>query len=914
MKDSKFIALGFSTDLIDKIQKRSLTLTGLRGNGKAALMGQGFTEAEAILIQERVNRTPVPTRTVEELMARTGCVCCYCADGIGSRPYQIHHINKYSKSRDHGIQNLMLVCPNHHVIIHSTSLDVEEQLASKRAWENLWEIGRQYIDKGFDFPFGAFEYIDYNVAGKITDIFSFGPAKPSICEQLSEGVLLEDAIKILNDHNQVLLTGESGSGKTTLSLGIGAKAVGMTVYRYIVGEKNSLETMNEIVNFLGFSARPILLIVDDANTKLVPAHIEKILRFAQKDRKVLVVNTKLQLSGNENLEQRVADTVLPITWESIRHTVTTNLIKNEKTVMAYLKENGLDFYHGDRIGYSMGNSKLSFVIDSYASGTQSVWQFVFMLASGEKLLSRRMMELRSHDRLDLLAAFLAAEQIATVEQGASLDEIRNFFRTHIHFRDQEQPSNEWLAASIGELSKWRMIKRNRDRYNLAHRMLARGVLEQLYLADPKNTSHLLDSYFYSNRPVRQILILWSWLTNTTLRDYTSAWKNSLGLDDWKRIGDQAAAEGLSTFVILTDRLHPSNKVILEHILAGMGETLGRMINRQDTGTIYYFNQLAMAVRYNAPEIWPALLGELDKRKIYVLIRDAQDWELDKVSWLLGSIRECGQKAWILSLTDQFEKSDFAYMADRLKKGDIQSFSNLMSFWRGYVRNIIVGEFIAYMSYIPKLLKDCMIKDFDLSNIHSGYYEIFAFPELIDQILLVLDPSGMAEEYVELTPDQWGSVLVLSNLSSYGSIPVIQTFMENLDLGRLMVNIKRYYREDIYNFRLVIHQLAYDEKRKNVIATLLEPLVQDAVEISISQGRWDREHESILDAFSRIDPAWVDNYCNQSGITLTKHREEIKEETDHEERVVFKHIRDIEKNQLEAFMPKYKIEHSETASS
>ena len=200
-----FLSLGFDTDLIHKIGQRSLTLSGLKGMNKGALLQNGFSVSETEIIRDKVNRKSIPETNIETLLERCGNSCCYCGDGDSTRPFQIHHMNEYASSRDHGEANLMLVCPTHHVNIHLKKLPVAEQVQQKRTWESLQIIAKEYQSRNISFPFGAFEPVDYLTPGEVTDIFSFGPPKASVCKSISKGTVLNDAIQTLNKNNKIIL-------------------------------------------------------------------------------------------------------------------------------------------------------------------------------------------------------------------------------------------------------------------------------------------------------------------------------------------------------------------------------------------------------------------------------------------------------------------------------------------------------------------------------------------------------------------------------------------------------------------------------------------------------------------------------------------------------------------------------------
>ena len=96
-KDSerKLISLGFDTDLIKKIDHKSLTLSGLRGQSKEALTKNGFTDEETKLILEKINRKEIDDAVINNILSKSGEICCFCNDGNNARPFQIHHIKEY---------------------------------------------------------------------------------------------------------------------------------------------------------------------------------------------------------------------------------------------------------------------------------------------------------------------------------------------------------------------------------------------------------------------------------------------------------------------------------------------------------------------------------------------------------------------------------------------------------------------------------------------------------------------------------------------------------------------------------------------------------------------------------------------------------------------------------------------------
>src|SRR3954471_1588181 len=106
------LAFGFSSDLIEKIEKTRHTVGELRAMSRQKLL-QSYTPSEVDAIKSRIDRTPVDEKVILKVVAAAGRICCFCADGIDTRPFQIHHIDPYSETQDNSEDNLLFVCPTH---------------------------------------------------------------------------------------------------------------------------------------------------------------------------------------------------------------------------------------------------------------------------------------------------------------------------------------------------------------------------------------------------------------------------------------------------------------------------------------------------------------------------------------------------------------------------------------------------------------------------------------------------------------------------------------------------------------------------------------------------------------------------------------------------------------------------------
>ena len=885
-----FLSLGFDTELIEKISNCGLTISGLKGMGKEALLKLGFSATETKLIREKVNRKPIPDDNLNLLLDKSGGSCCYCEDGDTTRPYQIHHIHEYASSQDHSEANLLLICPNHHVNIHATKLSISEQIAKKRSWENLQSVAKSYQQRSISFPFGAFEAVDYLIPGELTEVFSFGPPRPSVCRLISRGTVMDDAIQVLDEQNKIILSGSSGSGKTTLAIALAGNLDSYQVFKYVKGDKTSIGIAKEILLFLGLAQKKLVLIIDDANTKLQTEQIDKILQCAQVDKRIIIINTRNTLSSQQNLEQKYSNIVVPITWETIRPAVKANLLGSEAQVIAFLKDNDLDTFQTYRIGFSTLDRRLSEVLENYSKETDSVWQFIFMLASGNQKLRRIYQDLFAKNRLDLVVEYIGIKQISKVEAGVTLEEIRTLFSSHSKLNMRPVPSDEWLTETLAELSNLRILKASRDRFNLTHRRFALSFLEECFLQRRSDSAELYDPIFNNLNNVREIIILWSWLRDTTANFYLKAWRERLILADWIELGNKAAADGIFCLSQLSYYLHPGSEKLLNEILKDKAVTIAGYLNNPEIGTLYYFSYLATAIRYNCSGIWEELLSNVDQSIFAKEIKKAEPMMFDIIDRIFYSIQETHPQ-WIEEMSTHFRQNDFLKIIEKIARGKVNHLSNLVSFQRKYILDISKSDLVFYANKIGELLDNCPIPEINFPFFYDGIYELLAFPELIDQILIKLDPAKLALEFVSLTPQHWENLLSISYMSQYCDSTIIKDILSLIDVDKLISNIYAFYLDYKHEFRVIIYQLCHaTSAKKHEFALAIAPLAKNVIQIDPVNK--EIKYKDVLEALWTLDRDIAVTLCNELGIdssavTFEKHHsvdyEKIIEYIDDEER-------------------------------
>lgn len=112
---SALMAYGIDSVTAEKISN-IYAIQQLKKQNMESLVSLGISEeaAERFLHSTRV---PIPSKTVEEVLAKSAFTCCICHQpGL---PIVIHHLDKWEHSHSHDLDNLAVLCLNHHGEAHS---------------------------------------------------------------------------------------------------------------------------------------------------------------------------------------------------------------------------------------------------------------------------------------------------------------------------------------------------------------------------------------------------------------------------------------------------------------------------------------------------------------------------------------------------------------------------------------------------------------------------------------------------------------------------------------------------------------------------------------------------------------------------------------------------------------------------
>lgn len=861
----RLISLGFDTLLIDKIALKDLTLSGLRGQSINALKIAGFTDAEASVIFDKVKREPIDSSVLEAIKYKCGCVCCFCSDGNTAQPYQIHHIEEYFITRNNTEANLMLVCPTHHSSIHSNNMPYVKQKNIKTAWENTWDIVKEYQQRSISFPFGAFENLDYSAPGSIIEIFDFMAPSPAICFKILQQELANDAKELLARYNKIIITGESGSGKSTFAKGLGGNFTDHKVFNY-VAPKNLVDGVGEILKFLSFSVKPIALIIDNANFYFSQPQIETILSAASTGKLIILTFTSTFSIESDNSQQHYLRFMLPVDWQRLKFGISQILQSYEIEVLEYFKANNIDDEDDHLLGAGIHNITLKDLIGKYEDQVSSVWQFIYLISGGFALLDNLHVSLVKSDRTDVVVFYIALHQISQNEFGVTYHQIKQLYTTHSALNNKPTPEDEWLVGILRELTIKNIIKVDRGRYNTIHREFARKFVEISYLKSQKFAEEILNTIFFDFNRIRETVILWSWMYHSLAKEYILKWRRTLSDDQLKTMVDFAAVDKISTISILADRLHNygfnPDSTPLRQLFEDKVLEISLLIDQGSDGTLFYINRLFSSLKEDNPALIMQILDLSNSHKLYDLVKKSDPESFESFFWLFNTIYQVHPE-WTKSFAQNFKNEDFFNILKKIEKGDLDSLTNVYNCHKNFFIDITKSTFKIYSKKFGELIKDCTLKELKFSPISStNFVELMYFKNDVKDVFDQLNFNQISRDFENCSPRFWGNLLTLSNLGNHYDYHVITRIVDAIDIEKLEYNISQYFDQYFYELRVLIYQLCYGSESKRLkFSEMLKPYIRKIL------AQHKKDQNDVLSAYCTLDKIRGKEICDEFNIVI-----------------------------------------------
>lgn len=138
------LARGLNSRSIDNVLAAGHTLSNLKLQSRETLQDLGLDTREIKAVYDGA-RPPIPFSAATKVLYDSKLMCCVCRNQ--SKPYVIHHLESWAKSKDHSENNLVVLCLDHHDLAHTThQLSLSLTPNRLRALKAKWLDSARYSD------------------------------------------------------------------------------------------------------------------------------------------------------------------------------------------------------------------------------------------------------------------------------------------------------------------------------------------------------------------------------------------------------------------------------------------------------------------------------------------------------------------------------------------------------------------------------------------------------------------------------------------------------------------------------------------------------------------------------------------------------------------------------------------------
>ncbi len=852
---------GIPSNLVQAVGANGHTVSVLTAMSKVAL-AKYYSEEEVALLADRLKRHPIPQDDLGEVLSRSKGVCCICADGQSSRPYQIHHIKPYSVSSDHSVNNLALVCPTHHQAIHQESRSPDRQRELRAAWYSLASLVGEFEHRGIPFPFGAFEGISFEANSDPTEILScLGVVSPSTSRDLVPSHLVHQVCGAIDEHGFALVGGLSGSGKSTLAMAVGGEYAreGYRVIRYRSGLHSSAQ--EEVQRCMGVAVRPTIIVLDDVNRVMDRDAFHALAKASSKTVRLLGIWTTEGANWSEpGLSARLH--MLRVTWDDLKPRLLEILDENEAAYLELLPKQ-------DRFGHQhVGGGYLDVSLVERAQRlqgeTETVSQFLYLLRSGAEVSQAIIRELVEQGRSDTPILYAAIEQIAGFEKPVTADETAEALTQSLGVHTPAVWTQECLEAQ----AKKGVLRQVRNGFTTIHRDWAVSFIAAA-LVDPsagESTSMILRRSFGDVSQIDFVRLhrIWSWIWSTSAgRSFVEVWARSLTEADWILLVGRAAESGLTELGFLLGRMHMLfstttwNKTAASAFRKSKDRVIRAVINASPEDW-YWVSQVTMAIGYVSPEVYDELISLWEPRAVADLIQKAPPHLYERVPWCFTEARE-RHAAWCKRVGQQISPTTVIERLNSVPQGDIRTIHEAFGVLRTFGVPAMRSTLRRFVAACQNTLTGASLNELQPVIVTELQLILHVYPDDVEKMLSVVDHKAMAAELTTSIPRTWFRA---GGLFSFACGDAVTKIVGHLDIDALAQNVAKYIPRYRYELRVLLWLLSKSEVRTDDLATSLYPSALTAC------AQADSESSSIVSAFTALDAQAGARLQSEAGIALT----------------------------------------------
>jgi hypothetical protein len=845
------LGLGFDTDLIARVEANGHTVRSLRAQSRRALQSN-YSQTDIALIQEKIQRAAISSEVIDAILRVSDRVCCFCRDGISTRPFQIHHAVEYSKTQDNSLENLILVCPNHHQTIPKIQTP-EQQKQARTEWYAIVALVLSYRAKGVLFPYGSFVALDYASEPDPIALIDGYRLSNATALDIAQTDFAMTAVQRLDHTPFLALAGASGSGKSTFARGVIGHLWkrGFTAFQY--QSSPIRQSAAEVLTFLSLADHNSILLLDDANVYLSEIDVTAIQAASRSGARVVCTWTR-DGAGAPSLERHLPDWML-IDWDQLQPGVHEYLMAHEATLAPAIGQRQGNAI--GRVGLGHMDERLERYIRGFESNAKSVSEFVFLLRGGDEIVQRELDVLSSAERSDIPVLVLAIEQIAGFEQMLTPEEI--VARCVLVDVTLTPPiTAAWVERVLHQQVNRGRLQTSRDYFTTIHRDWAARLIDRALANNMTSDAvkRLLSQEFDFARvaPERCMrLSSWLWYLSSGgkwVRDTLAAKSNQ----DWRLLVEHAVARDLVVTGSVADRMH------LLFLTPAWHSTVSDAFEKQESN-------LRLLLQSATPKSWsslkslswtietanPGLASRLwsspdnDPKIVARLLEETHPDYYEVLSWFLSSVGKPGPE-WTKEIGQNL---DLERMLDQLKHVSVGDVASVFTLWeilgklhvprrRSTVRRIA--------NAFGAALKDCPLRSFNIGVPPFFDPTWLVFHEDFETALSSVDPTTIAKQLADSSPREWRQY---SNLASFAN-PSVAKFetrvIDAIDIPAFANRVAKMAVGHEYELRCLLWTLGRGSQPvREKLARALYSSVLEACE------RCTEEHPRLLEAYYPLDP-------------------------------------------------------------
>lgn len=146
-----YIQYGVPSDWANEFENIGLPSSTFKNTSIKNLIAKyKIEESRAEFVKDCLKRNPIDDGIVQSLLENSRFVCSLCK-GQKSDAFIIHHIEPYSVSQDNSYNNLVVLCPNDHDLVHregqslTNKITKEQLIKAKTNWQKEVETNNVLI-------------------------------------------------------------------------------------------------------------------------------------------------------------------------------------------------------------------------------------------------------------------------------------------------------------------------------------------------------------------------------------------------------------------------------------------------------------------------------------------------------------------------------------------------------------------------------------------------------------------------------------------------------------------------------------------------------------------------------------------------------------------------------------------------